>query len=88
MILLERIRSVTPGRERRRGAMRVQSLLFPKETWTVARAKAWAKREGYRYGDVDEHGRYIHLRQFDPAHLTVVRTITLKGTDIQARVGR
>ena len=44
----------------------VQSLLFDKNYFTKQKAKSWAKKNGYKYGDVDEGGekaRYIHLRQ-------------------------
>lgn len=51
----------------KRKAFQVQDLLFDKATWTVARAKAWAKRFGHKYGDVRESANFIHLRQFDPS---------------------
>jgi hypothetical protein len=71
-----------------RAAMKVQSLLFRKDAgWTVSSAKAWAKKEGYRSGDVDETEEYIHLRQRDPSSMRVIRTKQF-GDGISARVGR
>lgn len=68
-----------PHRGRRRqGNWRgteVQSLLFQRPMWTVARAKAWAKNARYRYGDVDVKENFIHLRQFDPVPGTAKRTV-------------
>jgi len=62
-------------RQRRTGAeaSKVQSLLFSKtkhargkKRWTETTAKAWAKKHGYRYGDVEAPAKYIRLRQFEP----------------------
>lgn len=51
----------------KRGAFQVQVLLFPKDHWTIHRAKLWAERYGHRYGHVEESDAFIHLRQHDPA---------------------
>lgn len=53
-------------RENPRGS-RVQSLVFVRTKFTVAQAKAWAKKHGFRYGKVDTTERVHRLRQFDPA---------------------
>jgi hypothetical protein len=68
--------------------MRTQSLLFAKSEFTVARAKAWAKKHGKKYGDVDVGPETIHLRQEDPRDFDAdsFRTITLRP-GVQARVG-
>ena len=58
----------------RGGTTEVQSLLFPVALWTVARAKAWAKRNGKRYGDVDVTEQYVRLRQADPGEFRRMRT--------------
>lgn len=47
----------------------IQSLLFDKAKWTIAKAKAWLKKNGFRIGELDEGGPkagYHHFRQFDP----------------------
>lgn len=73
---------------RKRDPMEVQSLLFSRDAgWTTAKAKAWAKEHGYKYGKVDVTEQYIHMRQFSPKGLKVKRTITL-GRGIRAVVAR
>ena len=67
--------------------MRVQSILFDKDVWTVARAKAWLKRHGYRYGKVDETTQDFRFRQADPKQFTVFQTILFLG-GISAVVAR
>lgn len=50
-------------------ASKIQSLLFSKNVYTKARAKAWAKRGGFKYGRVETGGpdsNYIRIRQRDP----------------------
>jgi CheY-like chemotaxis protein len=44
----------------------VQSLLFDKGTWTAPRAKAWARKHGFAYGQVDTTEHKYRLRQFAP----------------------
>jgi len=44
----------------------VQSLLFDRQMFTEAQAKAWAKEHGYLYGSVDTTGSYHRLRQEAP----------------------
>jgi hypothetical protein len=46
---------------------RIQSLLFDRDLFTVAKAKDWAHRHGFRYGQVEEGPTTIRLRQFDPS---------------------
>lgn len=70
----------------RGGRTEAQSLLFPRSAWTAARAKAWAKRNGHRYGDVDVTDRYVRLRQDDPGKYRRLRTINF-GRGIKAVVG-
>lgn len=66
---------------------KVQSLLFPRERFTVAEAKAWAKRHNWHSGDVDLKSDYIHLRQEDPRGFRRVRTVYFGGSGVEARVG-
>ena len=65
----------------------VQALLFPTSKFTVAQAKAWSQRHGWRMGDVDAKPEYIHLRQEDPSRFKKIRTIYLGGSGVMARVG-
>jgi hypothetical protein len=58
----------------RGGVTEVQSYLFPRTLWTEARAKAWAKRNGKLYGDVDVTDKFIRLRQADPDSFKLMRT--------------
>lgn len=46
---------------------RIQSLLFDREHFTPGQAKAWAKKHGFKHGDVDTSTPKIRLRQFDPS---------------------
>lgn len=66
---------------------RVQVLLFPRHRFTVATAKAWAKKHDWKSGDVDVTDAYIHLRQEDPSHFRRIRTVFLGGRGVEARVG-
>lgn len=45
---------------------RIQSLLFDRDQFSVERAKDWAHRHGFRYGQVEVGPTTIRLRQFDP----------------------
>lgn len=58
----------------------VQSLLFDRDHFTATQARAWAEREGFRFGKVDTTDNYHRLRQFDPTGAPC-RTIELPGTD-------
>jgi len=44
----------------------IQSFIFDKSRWTVAEARAWLKRHGHYYRDVDVSSPHIRFRQFDP----------------------
>lgn len=65
----------------------VQTLLFPTDRFTVASAKAWAKKHDWKFGDVDIKTDFIHLRQEDPATFKRIRTVHFGGRGVQARVG-
>ena len=68
----------------------VQSLLFASSLWTELEAKQWARDHGFRYGQVflPKTGKYIHLRQGDPADFGRIRTITFSDDrGIKATVG-
>lgn len=57
----------------------VQSILFAKDAFSLARAKQWAKAHSFRYGLVDETANTWRLRQFAPEQATkgTFRTIRL-----------
>ena len=73
---------------RRWDRSKIQSLLFDCKTWTAKRAKSWAKKHGYRYGDsrMETTANYHRIRQAPPATFRVMRTITF-GKGIKAVVG-
>lgn len=69
----------------------VQTLLFTRPIWNARTAKAWAKKHGFRYGDVDETEAYIRLRQEPPEMFQAgtFRTIPLSAKHaIQAVIAR
>lgn len=71
------------------GSWAIQSLLFSRDQYTPAQARAWIRAQGDRYGDygVDETGDKLHFRQYDPAWFSAMRVITL-GDGITANYGR
>ncbi len=66
---------------------RAQTLLFPTSRFTVAEAKAWARKHDWRSDDVDVKPEFIHLRQEDPRVFSRIRTVHFGGRGVQARVG-
>lgn len=71
----------------RKKSMAVQSLLFSRNSWSPARAKAWARSHGYRSAKIDVTEHNIRLRQRTPAAGALFRTITF-GQGIKAVVAR
>lgn len=71
---------------------RIQTLLFPRATWTRRSAATWASRHGFKSSKVDTTEDYIRLRQEDPDQFQggSFRTIAIrhKFTPIKAVVGR
>ncbi len=57
----------------------VQSLIFDREYFTLAKAKSWAKRNNFRYGRPDQKENTIRIRQQDPKLFrpSTFRTISL-----------
>jgi hypothetical protein len=53
--------------EKATGSSEVQSLLFDKEKFTEAEAKAWAGDHDFKHNKVDITENKIRLRQFDPS---------------------
>ena len=66
----------------------VQTLIFPKaQGFTRAQAKSWAKRNGFKYGKVDETGTSFRLRQREPGSFSTMRTISMGDSGVKAVVG-
>jgi len=66
------------------GGGRVQTLLFPRSSFTPETAQTWAKKHGFKSGKVDVTDQYIRLRQLPPGGR--MRTIQFQGTPIKAVV--
>jgi hypothetical protein len=65
----------------------IQTLLFPTDRFTVAQARAWAKKHRWASNDVDVKEDFIHLRQEDPSKFSRIRTQFLGGSGVEARIG-
>jgi hypothetical protein len=52
----------------------VQSVVFDKDMFTVAQAKAWLKKHKYKYGKVDKKANTLRFRQQDPETYSKYRT--------------
>lgn len=66
----------------------VQTLIFPKaQGFTRAKAKGWAKRNGFKFGKVDETGTSYRLRQKDPKNFSTMRTIPMGSDGVKAVIG-
>lgn len=65
----------------------VQTLLFPKDKFTVTSAKAWARKHGKKSGKVDVTEKYIRLRQLSPGGFARMRNIPLGSSGVRAVVG-
>ena len=68
----------------------VQTLIFPKERFTTAKAaKAWARDHGFAYGKVDAKTETFRLRQHPPDSFIrrTFRTIEFGDSGIKAVVG-
>lgn len=61
-------RKRAPGAPKRK-PFQAQAILLEQATFSVARAKAWLKRNGHKYGTIyeTEDGAYYHAEQHDPA---------------------
>lgn len=69
----------------------VQTLLFTRPIWNHKSATSWARKHGFKAGDVDVTDNYIRLRQDTPVMYQpgTFRTIPLSAKQaIQAVVGR
>lgn len=64
----------------------IQSLIFDKNRYSAAEAKAWAGKHGYESGKVDETGESFRLRQEEPGDFERFRTIEL-APGVKAVIG-
>lgn len=61
----------------------IQSILFDKTKWTTAKAKEWAKKKDFKYGNVDVTDKYIRFRQKDPKKYDRMRISDEKSKGIK-----
>ena len=55
----------------------VQSIIFPKENWTISKSKKWLKLHNYKYGKVDKTPSTLRFRQQEPSQFKNFRIKTL-----------
>lgn len=78
----------TKSEKRCKGSSEVQTLIFPRDRFTVKQAWAWAKRNGFKQSSPDMKKNTIRLRQAPPSSFRRMRTTTLDShRDVQAVVG-
>lgn len=62
-----------------------QSIIFPKDKFTVERARKWLGAHGKHSGKVDSTENFHRFRQFDPSECsTTPKTISFGGSGIKA----
>jgi hypothetical protein len=66
------------------GGSKVQTLLFPRTSFTPDSAAKWAKSHGFKSSKVDVTDQYVRIRQLPPGGR--MRTIQFKGTPVKAVV--
>ena len=66
--------------------MEIQSVLFPRESFSVSKAKTWAKRHGFTMKKVDETENFYRFRQRPPNQFKPgsFRIITLGNSGVKA----
>lgn len=64
----------------------VQTLIFKRSSFTPASARSWARSHGFRATKVDLKPNTIRIRQKDPSHFAILRTIHF-GRGVEAVVG-
>lgn len=65
---------------------RIQTILFPRDTWTAREARSWLSAHGKKAPRVDKTQDYLRYQQAQPGRFkkSTFRTITLPGTKIKA----
>ena len=66
--------------------MEVQSVLFPREEFTMNEAIQWLKDHKYKHKKVDTTEMMYRFRQHDPNDFTRMRTIRLHN-DVRLIIG-
>ena len=59
--------------------METQSVLVPRDTYTLAQAKQWVSSHNYKSPKVDITKRFYRFRQHDPSDFGRMRTVRLHG---------
>ena len=63
----------------------IQSILFSTDKWSLARAKSWLHRHGFKYGKIDVTENNMRFRQVTPHKGKKYGTIKFgRGTGIKA----
>ena len=64
-----------------------QSILFPKDNFSISEAREWLKSHGKTAGKVDSPANFHRFRQFDPSGCaSTIKTISFGGSGIKATV--
>ena len=69
--------------------MTVQTIIFPRSTWSASSAREWARGHGFKAGKVDTTSGFYRFRQWPVSRFTKrsFRTIGFGRGGIQAVVG-
>ena len=59
--------------------METQSVLVPRDKYTLAEAKHWVSSHKYKSPKVDITERFYRFRQHDPSGFSRMRTVKLHG---------
>jgi hypothetical protein len=70
--------AINPRRNRARRST-IQSLVFDRNVFTPATARAWAKRHGFRAPKVDQTKNVLRIRQAEPSRFRTFRTIKIRA---------
>ena len=67
----------------------VQTVIFPKEDWSVATSKRWLREHGFKASTVDETSNFYRYRQKLPVRFRkeTFRTIEIGDSGIKAVIG-
>jgi hypothetical protein len=66
--------------------MRIQSVMFDRNKWTMADAKKWIRAHKKKIGRIDVTDRYLRFRQLAPAQFSFMRILSI-GDGIKLIVG-
>lgn len=80
-------RAENPSRHENPPPSKVQSLLFPRDQFTRAKAVSWATRHNFKAPRVEETEKFWRIRQHDPMKFDNFATIPLGESGVQAILG-